>query len=241
MGWQLSWGPCDKDLDGKPAGKRDNNGRPWPGLFLDVLSLAYALDADRGASFAEHCADFGLQPVELALAVPVDEHGAETVARAVLGVYQLALGLDEQAGQWFTSAQERREGRGQLDLARTTSPGAVAAEALERSGLRPPLAKFDLTHAELGDWAEASYGGWCQADPRLLGVPFKGVSADLSSAYPLVAHRLGWWDVLCAERLRRRAVTAALSRECERAAAHPTAALDPAIGAVRAHLGRGGT
>jgi hypothetical protein len=44
-----------------------------------------------------------------------------------------------------------------------------------------------------------------------------------------VAHRFGWWDVLCADRIARRSVTAALRRLCGRAIANPTVALDPAV------------
>src|SRR5664280_1612932 len=54
VGWRIEFGPCEKE-----HGKRVD-GRLWRGAFLDVLSVAYALDADRGASFAEHGAHAGL-------------------------------------------------------------------------------------------------------------------------------------------------------------------------------------
>jgi len=226
VGWQVSWGPCGTDKQGRPAGKRDRDGRPWTGLFIDVMSLAYALDADRGASFAEHCEDFGLVPSELPMAVTVTEQGAETVAGSVAAIHRLALRLDEEASSWFRSGAGRTS---RVDLARTTSPGAIATELLERAGLTPPLAKFDLTQPELEHWAEASHGGWCEADPRFIGHATAVVSADISSAYPLVAHWLGWWEVLCAGRLRRQGVTAELRQLCKKAVVDPCVALEPEV------------
>lgn len=86
VGWQAEWGAGGKDGQGHPGGKRDGDGRPWRGLFVDVLSAGYAFDADRGASFAEHCENFGLEPADVPLAVDLDERGAQAVthgARAV--------------------------------------------------------------------------------------------------------------------------------------------------------------
>ena len=45
-----------------------------------------ALDADRGASFADHCRNFGLPPVKLPVAIPVAVDGAPRMADAVLAV-----------------------------------------------------------------------------------------------------------------------------------------------------------
>jgi hypothetical protein len=63
----------------------------------------------------------------------------------------------------------------------------------------------------------------------LLAVAFSVVAVDARSCFGLVAHRFGWWDVLCADRIARRSVTAALRRLCGRAIANPTVALDPAV------------
>jgi hypothetical protein len=223
VGGQVEFGPCGTGTDGKPAGKR-HRGRMWRGDFVDLLSLAYALDADDGASFAEHREDFGLPPVELPLSVSVDEAGAAQMVEAAHALHGLALVLDEEAGGWFTTPQDRRERRGRIDLARTVSPAALAAQIPARFGLRAPLA-LRVHDEEHRRWAEAFHGGWNEADPRLLGVPFDAVSADVSSCYPLVAHRLGWWDLMTAEHIRRDDVTETLRRVCERAASDPTAVL----------------
>lgn len=158
VGWRVQFAPCGSDK-GVPAGKRVD-GRPWPGSFVDGLSLAYGLDADRGASYAEHRANFGLSAVELPVVTTLDAAGATQMAAAVSGVHEFALALDEHAGRWFTTAKDRREGRGRLDLTRVASPAAIAAEVPARLGQRPPLLQFDLSDAEHQAWCEAFYGGW---------------------------------------------------------------------------------
>lgn len=88
VGWQLEFAPCQKGF-GKYV-----DGRPWRGAFIDIMSLAYALDGDRGAPFGEHRANFGLAPTELPLAVAVDAEGAVRMAEAVLAVHELVVVLD---------------------------------------------------------------------------------------------------------------------------------------------------
>jgi hypothetical protein len=88
VGWRIEFGPCAKG-----NGKRVD-GMVWRGAFLDVLSVAYALDADRSASFAEHGANLGLALAELPLAVTVDADGAAAVARAVSDIHDMVLTLD---------------------------------------------------------------------------------------------------------------------------------------------------
>ena len=130
------------------------------------------------------------------------------MAAAVEAVHELAVALDERASHWFTTAKDRAEGRGRIDLARTVSPGGIATQILNRFGVRAPHLTFDLSEPELHAWAETFHGGWCEADPRLLGIPFPGVSLDVSSCFPLVADLIGWWDLVCAERVVKRKVTA---------------------------------
>jgi hypothetical protein len=223
VGWQVEFGPCEQ------GNGKQHQGRVWRGDFVDVMSLGYALDADRGASFAEHCADFGVPAFELPLAVDVDPVGAEQVTGAVAAIHALAVALDEQAGRWFTTSRDRAEGRGRVDLARTSSPGALAAQVPARSGVRPPLDTLAVRPEEHRRWVEAFHGGWCDADVRLLGVPFAAAAADVSSCYPLVAHRLGWWDLTCAGSWRRDDVTGMLRRTCARAVTDPGVVLDPKV------------
>ncbi len=227
VGWQVEFGPCGQDAQGKVAGKH-HKGRVWRGAFVDLASAAYVLDADRGASVAEHCEDFGLPAVNLPVTVNVDESGAAEMANAAQALHAFALVLDEEAGRFFTTSQDRREQRGRVDLVRTISPGALAAQIPARFRLCPSLS-LRVVAEEHRRWAEASYGGWCEADPRLLGVPFPAVSADVTSAYPLVAHRLGCWDLMCANAVRRDDVTEALRQLCVRALADPKAVLAPEV------------
>jgi len=222
-GWRVEFGPC------KGAnGKHDAAGL-WRGEFIDVLTLAYVLDADRSASFGEHCRRFGLPEVALPLSVTVDARGAEDVAVAVMAIHELALVLDERASHWFSSARDRREWRGRVDVARTASPGSLASDLLRRAGVSTPLRKFRLTHQELARWAETYHGGMTDADTRLLGVPFECAVLDVASCFPLVAHHVGWWRFLCARSIRRHDVTKEFTELCRRAVADPLVLMDPGI------------
>jgi hypothetical protein len=225
VGWQVGFGPCGIDENGRPQGKAT------PGEFVDVMTLAYAIDADRGASFGEHRANLDLAPVELPLTVTMGADGAASVVNAVLAVHELALALDQKASGWFTAPKDRREHRGRVDIARTSSPGAIAAEIPSRFSIVAPLQKFDLTDDEHRLWAETFHGGRCSPDWRLFGWPFPAAACDLTSAFPMVAHHLGWWDVLTAERLqrKRKGVAVGLRALCRRAIADPTVVLDPTV------------
>lgn len=222
-GWQVGFGPCPKGF-GKYVG-----GRQWQGDFLDVLSGAYTFDADRSAGFVEHARNLGVAAGELPVRVPVDTSGCEQLTTAVREVHALGLAVDEHAGQWFTTPGDRAEGLRRLSVSRLRSPAALAAALPQAFRVVAPLEKFDLTPAEHQAWSEAFGGGWCSHDPRIEGTAFDALAVDLSSAYPLVAHRVGWWQVMTAERLDREDVTGELRRVCEQAATDPTLALDPTL------------
>jgi hypothetical protein len=93
VGWQLEFGPCGT-IGGKPAGKRVK-GRAWRGMFIDVLSLGYTLDADRSATFAEHHANARLAPIELPIAVAVDADGAAQIIDTLFAIHGLVEVLDD--------------------------------------------------------------------------------------------------------------------------------------------------
>jgi hypothetical protein len=133
------------------------------------------------------------------------------------------------ANEWFTSSRDRTESRGRLDLARTASPGAIAAEILRRLELRAPLTTLALRHTEHVAWAESLHGGWCDFEHMLAGLPFPAAVADVTSCHPLVAHLVCWWGLCRAERVRRNNVTPALRRLCARSIDEPTTVLDPAV------------
>jgi hypothetical protein len=126
------------------------DGRNWRGAAIDVLSLAYAHDADRSASFGEHRQNFGLRPVELPLNVDIenDVRGVDAVACATQAIHELVIVLDQRSADWFTTPTDRAEERGRLDLCRTASPGSIATQLLLRTGLTTPLVQFDLLDEE---------------------------------------------------------------------------------------------
>ena len=104
-----------------------------------------------------------------------------------------------------------------IDLVTTSSPGAIASQLLARAGVRQPRLTFALKEAEHDRWTESFYGGWCEVDTRMTGLISSVASLDISSCFPLIAHLIGWWLLLCAERIRRVGVATALRRLCARA------------------------
>jgi hypothetical protein len=95
--------------------------------------------------------------------VSLDGHGAESVAEAVRAVHELAIVLDERAADWFTTPEDRAETRGRLELSRTASPGAIAAQVPARMRVRAPVDTLALSEAEHDHWAQAFHGGWVEA------------------------------------------------------------------------------
>ena len=217
VGWQVSFGPRERGNGQK--GRKD---------FVDLLSLAYVLDGDRAAGFVEHARNAGVTAEELPIVAPVDAVGAAQVAQALDDIRALALALDDKAAGWFTTSVDRQDGIRRIDLARSSSPAALATMIPARFSATPPLTKFHLTHGEHQRWFESFHGGWADGDERLWRRPFQAVYADLSSAFPLVAHHVGWWSLRIADHLGREIVTADLKRLCARAIADPTVVLDPA-------------
>lgn len=133
------------------------------------------------------------------------------------------------AAGWFTTTRDRRAGRARLDPLHLRSPGTIASQIPARFGVRAPMETFALAEAEHRAWAEASRGGRCDYDDRATHRPYPVVSADEASSFPLVAHAIGWWELLCADRIERRTVTAELVRLCQRAVSDPTVLVDPSV------------
>ena len=216
-GWSVRFAPCEPGYGTRPA------------PFLDVISAAYALDADRSAGFVDHARHFGIEAGELPVAVPVDAAGAARMAEAVSSVHAVALACDEESSRWFTTPQDRTEVTARFPLPYAHSPAGFADHLLRRFRVDPPLRRFPLQPEEDAAWWEAFHGGWCDYAPALLGRGFGAVVLDVTSAYPLTAHLVRWWDVMTADRLVRRSVLRDLRALCRRAAADPRVVCDPAV------------
>jgi hypothetical protein len=133
------------------------------------------------------------------------------------------------AADWFTTARDRAETRGRINLARTTSPAAIAAAVPARFAVRAPITTLALTEAEQRAWAETLHGGWCDAHTNVLGVAFEAAATDVTNCPPLVAHLCDWWTFLTTAGVKRRTVTTALRRLCARATLDPTVVCRPDV------------
>lgn len=222
-GWSIEFGPVKQG-----HGKHAERG-PWRGCFVDLLSMAYALDADRPAGYVDHARHFSSEADELPVEVTVDTAGARTVTDAVAGLHRLFLAVDTEAGRWFTSPQDRRRGAWQLDLSHLQSPAALADQFLRRCRLTPPLQQFGLSDQVLACWQEGFHGGWCDYAPALWSRGFGAVIVDMTSAYPLVAHLVSWWETMTATDVAHETVAPQLRALCEEAARDPSVVLDPGV------------
>lgn len=119
--------------------------------------------------------------------------------------------------------------QGGIDLPRMASPGGLAAQIPLLMRIRAPLHTLDLSPREYAKWAETFHGGWTSANPLVLGRPLPVVSLDVSSCFPLVAHLIGWWDLLCADTVKEQGVTRLLRGVCQRAIKDSSTVLDPAV------------
>lgn len=216
-GWTVRFGPCPKGFG--------THGAP----FLDVLSAAYVLDADRAAGFVDHSRHFGVAASALPVTVTVDAAGAAAMADAVRSVHALGLALDKEAGRWFTTAQDRADGTVRFPIAFAQSPAGIADHLLRCFRVDPPIKRFPLRPAEDAGWWEAFHGGWNDCDPALVGRPFGAIALDITSAYPITAHAIAWWQIVTADRLVRRSVLREVRALCRQAASDPSVVLDPAV------------
>ena len=204
---------------GSGAGKRNPDGSHFEGLFFDVCAAAFPLDAIESSTLADHAEAFGLGRVVMPAAVTVDAAGAEQLARVVETVRRLSETLDEEARRWLTSAREREEQRGRVDLRFTPSPGTLAGRIDEATGCLPPLwLPGAPSDAELVRWMGTHHGGWLSSELAGAGL-FPAVDIDIHSGYPALYESLGLGGLRRAERFEREDVTATLRRLCERLAA----------------------
>ena len=188
----------------------------YAGTMVDLEALRYALGSSA-------------EVPEMPYSVSVTPEGADTVAEATEALWGLWEALDEEAYGWFSSARDREEGTRRLEVSTTLSPGSLASQLLTRCNLTPPLVQLNLSPEVLRAWSSSFYGGLCAADPDYLGTPTPVVAADISSCYPLVAHRLGWWQTICAESVAQVDVLPELLTVLADAIDDPTTLLDPQV------------
>ena len=224
--YSVAWG---RPPGGPGFGRRLPDGSHYKGLFFDVVAAAFPLDGVESADLADHAEAFGLPRRSVPAAVPVDVTGAEALAETLDVVRRLADALDVEGRQWLTSAQDRRERVGRIDLRFLTSPGTLAARIDERSRAVPMLSVPGAPDdREMGRWMGAHHGAWLSAELAGAGL-FSAVDVDVHSGYPTDYRQLGCHELRVAERYEREDVTADLRALCaDLAAGKVDALLDPA-------------
>ena len=73
---------------------------PYPGVFLDLIGAAFALDGADSGDLDDHLAAWGLPEISTPCAVPVAPKGASVVTEWLRSVHQLTLSVDREAVRW---------------------------------------------------------------------------------------------------------------------------------------------
>jgi hypothetical protein len=173
--------------------------------FLDLATLGFALTNSR-ASLEATCEAFGVpyqkRPVELGkFSADLIEYCREDVAATT-----------ELAGAMFGAFYAHPV---PLDADRAYSPASIGLGYFARMGLRPPRAGTSaLCHERTAQAQAAFYGQRMEAVIRHVPVPV--VLVDFSSQYAVVAHLLGLWGLVTAERVLDREATEQVRQLLER-------------------------
>ncbi|MGH9013168.1 MAG: hypothetical protein ACRDZ1_04425, partial [Acidimicrobiia bacterium] len=167
-----------------------DRGRHWPGRFLDVRTLAYALTGE-DLSLEAACARFGVEAVKAPCACGrLDARLIEHVRADVAATAGLAGALLDLAERWA----RRHDGTPVvLDAARLHSPAGLADALLDAMGVAPlahrlrdgATSRRDVMAAGM----QALYGG--RAEVRVVGQRVPVVPVDFASMYPSVSVLLG--------------------------------------------------
>jgi hypothetical protein len=192
IGFAKRRNPDSEDLI--PEGSRDGTPDPvyiFPGYFLDLKSLAFAL-TNESYSLDRACKAFGVKHAKL----KVETHGVITpdyidyARRDVLTTSELLQKLLAEHAKHPIA----------LFPSKAFSPASVGKRYLEAMGVQPPLVRqSDFPYEVLGYAMSSYYGGRAECRIRNTIVPV--IYLDFLSMYPTVNTLMGLWEFLIAERI----------------------------------------
>jgi hypothetical protein len=73
---------------------------PYPGVFVDVIGAAFALDGTDSGELDDHLAAWDLPQIATPFALPVAPEGAAAVIECLRSVHRMTLAVDNEAVQW---------------------------------------------------------------------------------------------------------------------------------------------
>jgi hypothetical protein len=192
------------------------DGYVWPGDFLDLHTLVYAL-TDKSLSLDAAAKRFGLPAGK----AETEEHGVLT--EAYIDYNRQDVRLTWELHQVLTEEWARHP----IDLApeQAYSPAAVSKAYLREAGITLPAERSAVPADRLGQAMSAYYGG--RAEVHIRRVPLPVRYADFTSMYATVFALMGLWRWVIAERLS--AIGATGEAQALLAAATREALHDPAI------------
>ena len=203
----------DESIDGKPV-----KGYRFPGYFLDLRTLAFAL-SDRRHTLESACKAFGVAHGKQ----KVRQHGVITGEyidynrRDVLATAELAVKLLEEFDRHPV----------QLRAMHAFSPASIGKAYLAEMGIPPVLERQpDFPKRFLGHAQSAFVGGRTSAHIRR--VPMPVVYTDFLSMYPTVNALMNLWQILTARTIKvQEGCSGSVRRFLARVAAEPDCLFEP--------------
>jgi hypothetical protein len=172
---------------------RHRRGYRFEGHLLPLERLCYGLTGSHHRTLASACA-----------ALAVDNSSTEADAHDLTGQTENCLArLDAVHRLYLALLKRHRQLQLPLPPDHVYSPASYAKSMLDAVGITPPLHRYQGEPTCIGAAASAAYGGWsgvgvrCQPDSPPLPVRL----LDVASMYPVCAHALGIWPLLCARHL----------------------------------------
>jgi hypothetical protein len=169
--------PDEEDLipEGSADGKPDDKYR-WPGRFLDLRTLAFALTGT-SYSLGRACSDFGV-PGKL------DSGGYGRITTEHIDYCRQDVSATRELRGVLLDEFDRHPI--QLDPEKAVSPAAIAKAYLMAMGITPVLDRLpDFPRPELGYSMAAFFGG--RAESRIRRTPVPVALVDFTSMYPTVS------------------------------------------------------
>jgi hypothetical protein len=188
-------GRCDADPDDLTSGDGTDGDTkepfPFPGHFLDLRTLAFAL-TNRSHSLATACTAFDIRQGKQ----EAEEHGHITPDYIDYNRQDVRA-----TGSLFEALIASYRGHPiSLTPRKAYSPASIAKAYLKAMGIVPPLKRQpDYPRELLGAAMVAFYGG--RAECRIRCAPVPVVYVDFLSMYPTVNTLMGSWRHLTATRI----------------------------------------
>jgi hypothetical protein len=180
----------DRIPEGEGAYRR---GYRFEAHLLPLERLCYGLTGSRHRTLASACTALGLD------STPIHPETGDLAEQAAHCLER----LDTVHRLYLALLERHRQQQLPLPPDQVYSPASSAKSLLDAIGVSPPLHRYRGELAGIGAAACAAYGGWSgvgvRSQPGSPPLPVRLL--DVAGMYPVCAHALAIWPLLCARHL----------------------------------------